>query len=36
MSAKVLCHGKIQNRDSYDTSGVILADTSVSEVSGDE
>lgn len=36
MSAKVLCHGKIQNRDSCDTSGVILADTSIAEVSRNE
>lgn len=36
MSAKVLYRGKIQDRDSCDTSEVILADTSVSEVSRNE
>lgn len=32
MSAEVLCHRKIQGRDSCDPSGVILTATSVSEV----
>lgn len=36
MSAEVLYHGKIQDRDSCDTPEAIVADTSVSEVSRNE
>lgn len=36
MSAKALCHGKIQDRHSCDSSEVILADTAVSELSRNE